>query len=512
MKKNFRRFSAVMIAVIMVLAMGVSAFAATPSDSDTNTITVQNVEAGAVVKAYRIAEANYTDTGFTGYTAVEGVEIANLEGPTASEIGKVANDIATGTLAIAPVTLNASGDNYVETVPMGLYLVMVEHTNSTIYNPMIVSPNYTASGSDNTSEGGSVNAADDSAWAKKDEVDIAKTQADAKAGDDVAIGDDVSFKIETTIPSYAPAGAYSTPVFEITDTLSAGLTLNQNTIAVKTGNDVVIDEADYEIEKSAGGFTVSFDSEYIVDNGNAGVVITYTAKLNDTAGINFDENTNTASLKYTNSPTDTEGTGTQSDKTYTYTFGLNTKINASESEDASNEFVKVGLGKDGEGNTVIEKMLDGAEFALYDADASWNKVDAEAEATATSANGGKLVFEGLDAGKYILQETAAPEGYSLNDTEYQVEITANYNADGTLASYVVKIDGETLTEAATFTYTKDGEGNLTVSNTDAVEIPNTKLADLPSTGGIGTYIFTIVGVLIMGAAVGLFIMKRKHNA
>ncbi len=512
MKKNFRRFSAVMIAVIMVLAMGVSAFAATPSDSDTNTITVQNVEAGAAVKAYKIAQANYTDKGFTGYTAVSGVAIADLAGPTADEIGKITNDIATGALTIAPVTLSASGADYVATVPMGLYLVMVEHTNSTIYNPMIVSPNYTKSGSDNTSAGGSVDAAAaDNAWAKKDEVDIEKTQADAKAGDDVAVGDDVSFKIETTIPSYAPAGAYKTPVFEITDTLSQGLTLNQNTVAVETGNGVAIDAADYEITKTASGFTVAFDSEYIVANGNADVVITYTAKLNDAAGINFDGNTNTASLNYTNSPTDNQGAGTQSDKTYTYTFGLNTAVNAEESEDVSNEFVKIAVGKDDEGNAATAP-LDGAEFALYDADADWKKVDETAEATATSANGGKLVFEGLDAGKYILQETDAPQGYSLNDTEYHVEITAQYNTDGTLKTYEVTIDGEGLTEAATFTYTKDGDGNLTISNTDAVEIPNTTLADLPSTGGIGTYIFTIVGVLIMGAAAGMLIMKRKHRA
>ncbi len=119
-----------------------------------------------------------------------------------------------------------------------------------------------------------------------------------------------------------------------------------------------------------------------------------------------------------------------------------------------------------------------------------------------------------------MQETKAPEGYSLNDAKIPVEITAVYNGDGTLKSYAIKVNNEN-TSTYTATYDANEKGKVTNINctpehendwsnvSDTHEIKNTKLASLPSTGGVGTTIFTIGGCAIMIVAAGLFFATRR---
>ena len=78
---------------------------------------------------------------------------------------------------------------------------------------------------------------------------------------------------------------------------------------------------------------------------------------------------------------------------------------------------------------------------------------------------------------------------SINNTKYTVVITPEYNDDGTLKDKTITIDGKEK----------------------KVEVKNTKLSSLPSTGGIGTTIFTIAGCLIMVTAAGLFFASRKRT-
>ena len=161
------------------------------------------------------------------------------------------------------------------------------------------------------------------------------------------------------------------------------------------------------------------------------------------------------------------------------------------------------------GSTERFQALEGATFTLT------NDVTGRVY-TATSDKAGQLGFTGLDAGAYTLVETAAPKGYTINNEKIPVVITAEYNDDGTLKTYSIKINGEaTSTYEATYT----GEGtsistitNIEIKDSPQTQIKNTKISELPSTGGIGTTIFTIGGCLIMIVAAGLFFVSRRKSA
>ena len=124
--------------------------------------------------------------------------------------------------------------------------------------------------------------------------------------------------------------------------------------------------------------------------------------------------------------------------------------------------------------------------------------------TATSDANGQIHFSQLKKGTYYLKELTAPDGYSVNTHVYTVVIDTTYNNDGTLATWSVKIDDKT----STFTLNNEGTWEKVKNETHIV---NTTLSSLPSTGGIGTTIFTIVGCGIMIAAAGLFFASRRKE-
>ncbi|MDD6023112.1 MAG: SpaA isopeptide-forming pilin-related protein, partial [Oscillospiraceae bacterium] len=108
----------------------------------------------------------------------------------------------------------------------------------------------------------------------------------------------------------------------------------------------------------------------------------------------------------------------------------------------------------------------------------------------TTDNNGAAKFQGLDSGTYYLHETEAPAGYNLLKGDVTVTITATYNDDGTLAS-------------SSATSTNNGQYQQTQ------KVENKSGTELPSTGGMGTTIFYVLGsILVVGAAVVLITKKR----
>lgn len=545
--KTLKKISAWLMAFVFVTCMmGTSVFAAggnkKPTEADTATITINGIEGGATVTAYKIVTATYNTTGFTGYEKVDGIgTLDSITEPSSEQIATIAQTIAEKAKTndeIKTVKLDRIGENtYQATVTAGSWLVVVTDTDgTTIYNPMLLSAVYNKDGSAtsnslsdssiNTTDHWSINGSEGYVKSSTPSVDKKIAADDTLTNhNDVAVGDQVYFQIKSTMPSYS--SQYDKVVVNVNDTLSKGLSYyvdetGADDVIVMVGGKEVTRGTDYTLNptslKDSKTMSVQFTSDFIKANGNKTIAISYSAILNENAGVNFDANTNTAYMDYSNNPSkDTTGK-TQDSKNYVYTFGLDaslcgtfTSVTGNRvthelikvNQDATEELIKSWTTEEELQEALQKYALSGATFALKQGD--------KVIKTAVSDEKGYLNFTGLDAGTYTLVETQAPAGYTLDASEHTVVIAADYNDDGTLHKYTVTVDGHASSYTATYdrgvvTEIKDGE-----EGTETTYIKNTKIGELPSTGGMGTYLFTIAGVTLMAAAVVMLAMSRRNK-
>ena len=169
--------------------------------------------------------------------------------------------------------------------------------------------------------------------------------------------------------------------------------------------------------------------------------------------------------------------------------------------------------------------LQGAEFTLYtNYDEETGNVSGQYtnayhvanEPTATSDEAGKINIKGLAAGTYYLKETEAPSEFSLNNTVYKIQIKPEFDGEELVSWDVIvePMDEDEETSAVTSGFTVSGGTATADTGNTTTDIMNTTISFLPSTGGIGTTIFTIGGCVIMVTAAGLYFATRKkeHNA
>ena len=531
-----KKLLAIVLSMVMILGMTVTTFAENkkPENTDTANITVSGIERGATVVAYKIVKADYNSAGLTGYSKVDDTDDFDIYDPDSLDITVLAQKYrqkyTSNPESALSLTQSEVEGNVVYTLnnqTAGTYLILVVANNTAkIYNPMVVSLAYktkdqdsTASGSSNELQPGNVTAesnwsfGDTDAYAKSSMIDITK-EVNKNTED---LGTTVTYTVKTTVPDYSDE--YETVTYEITDTLT-GLTLDPKSINISVSNGHSITTDDYTLdtydteEDGKEGFLIQFNSKWIKQNGEAEITVTYNATVSGTA-VNEEAHYNNVTLNYTNKPGD--NSGTDSAKENVYTFDIDGTLTA-------DILKKVEAGKT-EGTTV---PLKDAEFTLYtDQNCTTqytNTTHTSGKATATSDAQGQLHITGLEAGTYYLKETKAPAGYTLNDTIYKIVIDAiiEQNADPELGhelkSWTITVtpivNGEEQEKAATTnTFTVNGgEASLSGDEIATAEIMNTTLSSLPSTGGIGTTIFTIGGCVIMIAAAGLyFASRRKEN-
>ena len=638
MKKVFKRIGALLIAMVMVIAMCVPVMATgnndevtptptpvAPATTDRAVITVKGVDADdaatATVKAYRIVYPEYNSEGLVKYTTIDGVTIADGTNfrPTSEEVTAIASGIIGGTITPATaltLTRDAGTGDYVSAegaAGAGEYIVIITGTNTNVYNPALVSINYTDANDSTSITDGEVNLGTDFAYGnvayvKKSEPEVTKSivanGSDVKGttvsaeGDNTTAGDTITFKVTADIPSYkmsevtttethqvegqdvqeevtTTTGTYDHPIVKVTDTLddtfTAIIDAATTGITVKNGTTDLVKDTDYTISLSSGnkGFVITLSEAYIFAHGGDTVTITYSAKLSDVdAAQNFDENKNIVKLEYSNDPSDDDSVETKEDVTYNYTFAIDGKIGGEEvttthgddqdesdnpgketsyevvkeqatTEDVTWEDYADSLTELADGTSKKpSNALAGAEFSLYGAYANGD-VSGDALATTTSDDGGHLYFHGLNTGTYYVKETKAPAGYSLNSKIYKVVINAAVNATtGVLESYSITFyDASNDTECGSISYTNtatqitnvytlDGQGQPTTTVNEhfgevtssinvvvtPLEILDTPLANLPSTGGMGSYLFTIIGVAVMAVVAGSFFRSRAKKA
>ncbi|EIL8447192.1 isopeptide-forming domain-containing fimbrial protein [Clostridium perfringens] len=537
-KRNFliKKMISLLAVFAMFLSFGspltskvVKAAGQAPSANDKALGTVNNVEEGSTVTAYQIVKGNYNKDGFTGYTVVnDQVKINDPTKPTSEEIINISKN-ADVLNSLTKVNMNGNGTTYTADLSAGYWLVLVtpKEGNQTVYNPMLLGIYYSVSGSNNSMQQGTVDANSnwtlngEKAYAKSSKPTIKKEIENPRSnnakGSDQAVGQSFNFKITSTIPSYSKE--YTNVKYIVTDKLSEGLDYNDYSINVTVNGQVVQKGNDTFTftEKDSQNIELNFNSDYILKHPGEEVVIKYSAKLNDKATYNFDPNTNDVTLEYSNSP-DINKEGTKiNDRTYQYTFGIDANLfgNRQDKKKTTSEVIKtdengkvtnIKREEQEELGNKVEGPLPGAEFKLTPKNGTPGEV-----LTATSDENGRLKFTGLATGEYELVETKAPEGYALNNEVQNVKIAAEYNENGTLKSYSITINDQ---NTSTYTATYDGKGNIEkvedVTNTSIIK--NTKLSQLPSTGGMGTYIFTFVGVTLMAGAIGSHFLFGKKKS
>ena len=476
MKKTFKKLMAALLAVALLCAMAVPAFAADEATTETGTVTVQNVVSGKTYKIYRILDIDTHDstynsvvykvnakwkdfiesTGNTYFTRIDsttGVVVVN-KGLTSDSIATLAAAAKTW-LGSHPIA--ADGEQIA-----GASDTSIQFTGKKLGYYLLSSSNW---GTENADAIFSLSSSNPNVTVQEKN---GKPTIDKKIIEDstpvdsntAGIGDYVQFKITVNVIDGQPSN------YTIHDKMSAGLTFVNTTehpVVVNVGSRTLT-STEYSFKDTiTDGCTFELKINDDILQPNDVVTVTYYGQVNSSAVINGD-NTNEAKLTY-----GTDGHSTW-EKTTTKVFGFKVFKHA---------------------GTDTEHLLPGAEFRLYktvDETTYYAKFDnglltgwttdaAAAGVTMTSNSDSALVLNGLDAGTYYLEETKAPDGYNK------------------------------LTDPVTVTITEDGKVNETTNGT--VYVSNNAGATLPSTGGMGTTLFYVIGGGLMVAAVVLLVTKKR---
>lgn len=476
--KKMKKILAVILSLAMVLGMSITAFAAktgaTLEVKGLATYAAQNVK---IYEIYRLdandngwEAAAWTDgTGVTPETLNQADMIKKLKNAAqdpakkATFTEKNSTEISTGKF-----TSNVTFDN----LQAGAYLVIVtDPTNKTEYSTMVAK---TYKYENNNL----IAPLDASVVAKADKYHTGK-EADKTNAE---VGDLVTYTVRTTVPyqEVKPNNEKLVNEFTVSDKLT-GATFYLKGEAVKgtaAVNKITVNGATVEgfakLDESLHGQN-SFDLNLMGlvkdDNTYAGqeVVITYTALV---------DKANTVENK-AKSTQDPNGTTT---KTYSGNATI-TKLELNTTNVLKGaEFVVYRMNGDVKEYAVIDE--NGWITGQWIAETTENEVPAELGTTLTTADDGTVTVKGLKAGDYYFKEVVAPDGYSINNNDIAFTMEEK-QTNGVVTS-------------------------VAAANPELIKMYDSKLSELPSTGGMGTTLFTIAGCAIMVAAAGFFFASRKR--
>lgn len=476
--KHLKKLAGCLLALVMILTMSNVAVvnAANGTNNDNGTITINDAIEGHTYNAYQILvlESYNTDKGAYAYkanqnwkewlkTQTQYVSIDDQDYVTwvqdadAAAFAKAALAHAEES-SINPIkTVKANGTT-VNFTGLNLGYYLVDTTVGTLCSLNTTTPNVIME------EKNEIPPVD-----KKVQEDSTGNWGEENTAE---IGDTVDFK--TTITAKKGAESYV-----LHDVMSDGLTLNGDSIKVQV-NGANLVAANYTIKTSGltdgCDFEITFAQSYLdTITADTDIVVTYSAVVNENAVVYDDANTNKTKLTFGEDNRDE----TTWDETKTYTFKVD--VVKTDSKD---------------------KVLDGAQFKLYDAKTGGNEIalvqvnqgvdgayrlakDEETGVKYITTKDGQLEIKGFDANtNYYLEETKAPDGYNKLAERVEIAVKA--------ANLEATVDNGTYEEGG-------------------IQVINKTGSLLPGTGGMGTTVLYMAGgVLVIAAGALLIFRKRMH--
>ena len=512
--KHIKKLASLLLVLVMALSLAVTAFA---DESTTYSITINNSTAGHTYEAYQIFTGDLA-TNEAGNKVLSNI----VWGSGVSEAGQT----ALGDAAAKAETLKTEADAKAFAKAVAPYLTTAAGSANTVTDGKYVISGLAAGYYLVKDQDGSLTGDNDSyteyiiqvvgnvtATPKSDVPEVQKkvkdindstdtTKTDWQDSADYDIGDSIPFQLKATLADNV--SSYTTYKVVFHDTLSKGLTYNNDAKVYIDGTET--NGFTVTATVNADGtttLTVSCDDVKALGAGNSSVItVEYTAKLNENAVLGSAGNPNEVYLEYSNNPNKSEEGNNETGETpkdVVIVFTYKTIINKVDSENkpltgAAFKLEKLIKGKDGAADT-------------------WTTVkEFTVDETTTS-----FTFSGLDDGQYKLTETKTPAGYNTIDPIYFViEATHDVTADAptlkTLNAYLTDANGNKQTEM------KDGESvNIDLGTVDltagsiTTTVVNKSGSELPSTGGIGTTIFYVLGGVLVLAAVVLLVTKKRMS-
>lgn len=499
--KHARKLASLLLALVMVFALATTAFAQDVTVADgAGSITISNAAKGETYTIYKLFDATVSaDNTSIAYTGgiPDGLDtyfVKDTNGYiSATDVAKDGDKMSAGLEAAlktwaetATSTSHAVSDGsalkfnglllgyYVVTTSQGEQLISVD---STMKDVTIVDKNSSTP------------------------KDLHKN-ADV---DDVSIGDTVTYTVSFKTSNYYGAGEAAKEIvsYTIEDTLPEFLS-NVDVIRIIVDNDgkseTIDDQKDVTVQFNTDKKIVidwydEDNSKFLYNNG-ATVTITYTAKVTDKAAIDGDGNTNKVTVKWTtkgNVQPDPDEIHTE-ETIYTYAIALK-KVN--------NKGVAL-PGAVFEFPFYVQSTADTDGAYIYAGDTAKDGLTKQI----TTPADGVIVVKGVKSGRYEITEFKAPDGYNKLTTPVTVEAV---KTSSTTTSKTVYLDENgNVTNETTATEVKVELANIAAT---AVVVVNKAGTELPSTGGMGTTVFYVLGaVLVLGAVVLLVTKKRMSDA